>query len=142
MSAGYYGSPAHKKAIKDWGLRNPDKIRKIARDFYHRQKLVNPKEFYARKIWKERRRVSSKNGTPFEVSFDYIMSLPSDTCPVFGHPLEWGTGSNFTASLDKVIPAKGYTEGNVVWMSRRANTLKRDASFGEIEQLYRWFVSV
>lgn len=142
MSAGYYGSPAHKKAIKDWGLRNPDKIRKIQKDYYHRQKVLDPKKFYAKKIWKERRRVSNRNGIPFEVSFDYIMALPSEQCPVFGVPLEWGTGSNNTASLDKIIPNKGYVIGNVVWMSLRANTLKRDASCSEIGHLYRWFNSV
>ena len=135
----YYMSDKHKAAIKRWGEKNPDRIREIARESYHRQKLVDPRSFYAKKIWKERRRHSLKTGIVFDITFEYLMSLPHEVCPVFGVALEWGTGSNNTASLDKVRPELGYIEGNVGWMSRRANTLKRDASVEEIRKLLKWF---
>lgn len=82
--------------------------------------------------------VKSKN-IPYEISKEYALNLPSEICPVFGTTLEWGTGTNNTGSFDRNIPELGYIEGNVCWMSKRANILKRDGSFKEIEQLYEWF---
>lgn len=138
----YYMSEKHKACIKKWNQNNPERLREISREYYHRKKLENPREFYAKKIWKERRRVSLKNGVPFEISLEYLLSLPSNTCPVFGVTLEWGTGSDHTASLDKIKPSLGYVEGNIVWMSFRANSLKRDATVEEVRQLLSWYENV
>lgn len=62
-------------------------------------------------------------------------------CPVLGIPLVWSGGAfnATTGSLDRVIGDKGYVPGNVVWMSLRANLLKRDATKEEAQQLHEWF---
>lgn len=85
------------------------------------------------------RKDAVKGKVPFEISKEYARALPSEVCPVFGTKLEWGTGSPLAGSLDRIIPELGYVEGNVCWMSRRANILKRDATAKEIEQLNEWF---
>lgn len=41
-------------------------------------------------------------------------------------------------SLDRIDPKRGYVPGNVVVISRMANTIKQDASLGQIGKVYRW----
>ena len=40
-------------------------------------------------------------------------------------------------SLDKVIPSLGYVKGNIWVISYRANTIKNNCTFEEIEKLYK-----
>lgn len=104
-----------------------------------RQKAKDPRKFAASKIFRERRRVALLKELPFEITLEYVLNLPSETCPILGHNLEWGTGSPHTASLDRLIPELGYIEGNVQWVSWRANTLKNSATKEESEKLHEWF---
>jgi hypothetical protein len=41
-------------------------------------------------------------------------------------------------SLDRIDPKKGYIRGNVVVISRMANSIKADASAEQIGMVYRW----
>jgi hypothetical protein len=89
------------------------------------------------------RKDAAKNaGVDFTVTKEYAMALPSDFCPVFGVRLEWGTGSDNTGSFDRIVPKLGYVEGNVCWMSKRANILKRDATREEAKLLHVWFEQI
>lgn len=58
-------------------------------------------------------------------------------CPVFGVRLQRGVKRRTDASpsLDKIIPALGYTPGNVWVISWRANRIKNDATLQELEIL-------
>lgn len=51
-----------------------------------------------------------------------------ETCPMLGIKLEFGfdkQGGNFNSpSLDRIIPELGYTKGNVMVISKRANMIK------------------
>ena len=83
----------------------------------------------------------------FELETEYLKSIfPNDgLCPVFKIPLEWGGDSNErdnSPSLDRIVPELGYVEGNVVWISNRANILKRDATWEELQQVAEWLKSV
>lgn len=44
----------------------------------------------------------------------------------------------FAPQLDRIEPAKGYVEGNVVWLSRRANNIKGNATRKELEAVLKW----
>lgn len=66
---------------------------------------------------------------PFNLEVDDI-SVP-ETCPILGIRLYSG-GQN-APSLDRIIPELGYTKGNVRVVSKRANTLKNDATVEEME---------
>lgn len=69
------------------------------------------------------------------------VQVPSH-CPVLGIPLapsQRGRTDN-TPTLDRIIPERGYTKGNVVVVSWRANRLKLDASLAEIAALYRFYI--
>lgn len=81
-----------------------------------------------------------RKGLEFNLTEEYLESIKVTHCPVFGWELKWdntGTGQEYnSASLDRIDNSKGYIEGNVQWLSWRANKLKNDSTFEEIEKLY------
>ena len=62
--------------------------------------------------------------------------IPSH-CPVFGIPLVVGSGkvNDNSPSLDRIIPELGYVLGNIVVVSWRANSIKRNATIAELRLL-------
>lgn len=63
----------------------------------------------------------------------------SKFCPLLGIPLVRGHGScsDNSPSLDRKIPALGYTPNNIWVISHKANTMKSNASLQEMEELVR-----
>jgi hypothetical protein len=82
---------------------------------------------------------ANKNGTLFDIEWEDI-EKPTH-CPVFGCELIYnGNVKNHpdSASLDRIIPSLGYTKGNVRIISRRANTIKNNATIQELKQLLQY----
>lgn len=102
----------------------------------------DPKLFHIRNNFRTGKYRAKRIGVPFTITLDYILNLPSEICPIFQTPLEWGTGTDLAGSLDRRIPELGYVPGNVAWISRRANTIKRDATLAELELIYEWLKQV
>jgi hypothetical protein len=88
-----------------------------------------------------------KEGIPFGV---VSSDIPMPThCPVLGMELNYlgsvGSGGEKppnTASIDRIIPSLGYVRGNVVVVSWRANSLKKDATLKEMEALYTFYKNI
>ncbi len=104
---------ARNKRTREWHQRN------------HEQSLVTTAKARAKK---------------FGVAFNIVAGdiyIP-DVCPVLGIKLfrTPNKRTDNTPSLDRINPAKGYVKGNIKIISWRANRLKCDASFEEIERLY------
>lgn len=91
-----------------------------------------------------KKRADAKN-VPFSVTEEYLRSIfPSDgNCPVFNTPLVWGVKSKDknrnSPSLDRINPTLGYVEGNVIWVSLKANAIKTDATPDEILEVGRFY---
>jgi hypothetical protein len=68
------------------------------------------------------------------------LALP-DVCPIFGIPLIKSTGrlSNNSPSVDRIDPLKGYVKGNVVVVSNKANSIKRDATVCELKKMVEFY---
>ena len=49
------------------------------------------------------------------------------------------TKHNFSPSLDRIIPKKGYVEGNVIIVSDLANRIKADATLDEIKKVVEFY---
>ena len=83
---------------------------------------------------------AKEKGLPFDITEDYVKSIWTGTCPVFGTTLDINSkkGHKGHAQLDRVIPNKGYTKGNVVWLSERANRIKDDATLEDLERIVEW----
>lgn len=76
---------------------------------------------------------------PFDLTLEDL-AVP-ELCPVFGTPLipaSLGGANPMMPSVDRHEPEKGYVRGNIVIMSHRANSLKSNATFEEIEALYHY----
>ena len=58
-------------------------------------------------------------------------------CPVLGIPIFIGDGKFHDGSptIDRVDPTKGYIKGNVMVISWRANSLKKDCTVAEIDKV-------
>jgi hypothetical protein len=82
-------------------------------------------------------------GLPFNLTEDDI-DIPTH-CPVLGIPLArhlGGTASDASPSLDRIRPELGYTRGNVVVMSNRANTIKSHATSHELITVGQWLATM
>jgi len=97
-------------------------------------KLFNPKQYFLN-IARSRAKAL---GLAFNLTYETMPEIP-DRCPVFGFPLELGVTRGRiqpnSVTLDRIEPAKGYTQGNVQFLSWRANELKRNGTLEEFEQL-------
>lgn len=121
--------------------RDPEKRRASKRADYWRNK--EKRKVTARKWWHDlsskRKRLHSvrsraqRKGLPFNLTLE---DLVGDTCPILGFPLDWNDEkSEFSAEVDRIVPARGYVKGNVRIVSRRANRIKDNASLYELERL-------
>ena len=86
----------------------------------------------------ELRRNARKRGQEFSVTKEDFIPLPTH-CPILGVELDYsGAGTWNAVSIDRTDCKKGYVPGNVVIMSRRANTLKNDASPEELRRVLEY----
>lgn len=89
------------------------------------------------KALKSARRRAKRDGVPYHLSVSTLPWPYPVFCPLFPW-IRLAVGSEdrgSSPSLDRIIPAKGYVDGNVRWISQRANELRRDASSRELRAL-------
>jgi hypothetical protein len=98
----------------------------------------NPRRTQVYKMLAAAKARAKKQGVPFGITADDI-TVP-EFCPILGLRLRAGEGKPTPASpsLDKIIPALGYTLGNIAVISHRANSLKNNASIHELRALVRF----
>ena len=77
------------------------------------------------------------NGLDFNIDITDI-NLP-DKCPLLDIPLGsfYGIATGNSYSIDRIDSSKGYIKGNVWVISKRANTLKSNATLEELELLVK-----
>jgi len=87
-------------------------------------------------MWTNAKQRARLADLPFDLELEDIV-IP-EVCPVFGSQIEKGRGTytDNSPTLDRIIPAKGYTKKNTWVISMRANRLKQDASLEEIGMIY------
>lgn len=80
---------------------------------------------------------AKKKGIDFDIAYDDIV-IP-DKCPILDLDLfvtDGCVGPN-SPTIDRLDNSKGYVRGNVLVISYRANSIKRDASLEELELLVK-----
>lgn len=107
---------------------------------YNKQRSMR-RPFY--KIARNARDRAEKSGVPFGLTEEYLESIWTGSCPVFGIRLRLpGHGGqerdSAKPSLDRLVPAKGYVPGNVIWISLRANQMKNDGTSEELFRVAEW----
>lgn len=95
-------------------------------------------------MYHNRKRYAEQNKIPFDITEQDILDVMTDTCPVFGIPLQQGHGTiqDTSPTLDRIVPDLGYVVGNIVVMSRLANRLKNNATLNQLVMLGDWAKNV
>lgn len=91
-------------------------------------------------ISRTKKRAKNKN-IIFNLSPSYMFSIyPSDgRCPILNIDMKFGNEEyDNSPSVDRIIPEKGYTQNNVQWVSKIANTFKSDRTSKELRQIADW----
>jgi hypothetical protein len=84
-------------------------------------------------------RRANRLALPFNITAQDI-TIPK-TCPVLGLNLYKGSkvsGDN-SPTLDRILPTLGYVRGNVMVISGRANRIKSDANWWELQTVANFY---
>jgi hypothetical protein len=107
------------------------------------RRAKDPRTFWAKSVMAQVKVRCKKKGLPYDIDWPYILSITPVVCPIFNLPLVFTGGrGGFHAdapSVDRIIPAEGYVRGNVVVISLRANSIKRDATLEELQAITRFY---
>ena len=103
------------------------------------------KEIQIGTMFRDARVRARKSNLSFNITKEYLKSIATDECPVFKTPLEWGhSGLGCGKSkpngpqLDRIVPNLGYVEGNVAFISHRANRIKDNGTMEEHYKIADW----
>lgn len=90
--------------------------------------------------------IKRRNPDNFNITIDYVLSLwnqQQGKCFYTDYLLTFGSRKGlcrYSLSIDKIVPEKGYTKGNIVLCSFMANSTKADMSLEEMEKwLPTWY---
>lgn len=120
---------------------NNDRRKIMSKEAYRRRKATMGESFIKTMLARCRARALIR-GLEFDLEVSDIV-MPSH-CPVLGMKFEVGDrqgGLPNSPSLDRIDSSKGYTRGNIQVISKRANSIKSDASPEEIRLVYQWVSS-
>ena len=129
------------KDIFPW-LDNYKEIKKNRTNKMHKEELsrrrnAHKKDPRARLRSGARDRAIEKN-IEFELATYKDLPKVPEKCPILNIPLIVGNKvpTDNSPSLDRINNDKGYTKDNIQIISRKANQMKSNASFKDIEKLY------
>jgi len=101
---------------------------------YAKRKLERPQV----QMWYSAKRRAKRFGLPFDITPEDIV-IPTH-CPVLGIRLRASDQQTpASPSLDRIRNSRGYTRGNIIVVSWRANNLKRDAELSELARLAEFY---
>ena len=111
---------------------NPEYVKK--RNTKDRERVHSNELSYRKSMLRSAKARALKFNLDFNIDLDDIV-LPK-VCPLLNIPLSINSSNkDYSYSLDKIDPKKGYVKGNVWVISFRANKIKNDASLSELELL-------
>ncbi|MAO21760.1 MAG: hypothetical protein CMJ25_13510 [Phycisphaerae bacterium] len=101
---------------------------------YQRKHKLSPENL----MLKSAKKRATAKGLPFDLDVSDIV-IP-EQCPVLAIPLFKGKGvaCDNSPALDRITPNKGYVKGNVAVISTRANRIKSNATYEEIQMVADW----
>ncbi len=110
---------------REYVEKNRDWVNKKGRD-YHRYLEV------PRKVLMQCKNRALRKNIPFNLTLEDIF-VP-EICPLLEVPFIIGTLNNYeyTHSIDRIDNAKGYVKGNIQIISKKANSMKNNATKEEL----------
>ena len=132
-----------RKFIEKGNLKHSRKYCSSGCTMFAEKCFVGYKEISLNKFNRYRYR-AEKDGLIFNITIQYVYNLfirQGRKCKLTGKPLKMKAStvnaSTITASLDQIIPGKGYIKGNVQWVDKWINNMKSDHSQNEFIELCR-----
>lgn len=125
---------------KELRLKNPELVKSRSRKYVGRLRVENPKKYTCAQM----RSSSAKRAKVYElehnIDTEYVISIAVDICPILNVEIRYGGGekNDYSASLDRINPKKGYIKGNVQVISLKANLMKSNANERELILFSRW----
>lgn len=108
-------------------------------------KKFNEKELQIHRMFLDAKDRAKEKNVPFSVTKEHLKSIATDECPIFKTPFEWGHSGLGRGKpkpngpqLDRIVPELGYVEGNVAFISRRANRIKDNGTMQEHYDIADW----
>lgn len=128
-----------KKYDSEWKKRNRHRTRHYARKTYYKQRESWP-------LWRlaygSAKRGAKERGLVFDLTSEYVESIFPTHCPVFHVSWERGARHKFRPTIDRIDSSKGYTPGNVQFISHLANTMKSQATQEELKEFAQWVLDL
>ena len=84
---------------------------------------------------------AAKKNIPINIDVDYlfeIFPLENMRCPILDTEMDFGGDSINSPSVDRLLPELGYIKGNVVWVSKLANIVKRELTVYQLRRIADW----
>jgi hypothetical protein len=116
--------------------------------YQRRHKTIHPdkdkiqwrrlKQLPGRSLLKAARQRAQQRNRPCTISVEDIV-IP-ETCPILGIPLTLADGypTENSPSLDEITVGLGYVPNNIQVISRKANTMKSNATPDELRGFAKW----
>ena len=125
--------PQQPKKVKKKNYKEPRYYYGEKREELKRDRINNPEKYI---LIRARSRAKEK-GLEFNLAIEDIV-IPTH-CPILGTPLEVNSPQReFSISIDRIDPCKGYTKDNVWIISGKANVMKNNASIEELRKFALW----
>lgn len=110
-----------------WYQKNKDRLVVVSNERYHSysdtRKLVNAAKQRAK-----------QKGLEFDITPEDV--IVPEYCPILQKPLIKHT--RYAPSIDRIDSTKGYTRDNIWVISRKANTMKNDATIEDLKEFSNW----
>ena len=93
-------------------------------------------------LWNHLKTSAAKRGIPFSLTLTDLNNLSFPvTCPIFGIELYFNRScaSDNSYSIDRIDSLRGYEIDNIIVISQRANRIKNNATFEELEKLVEFY---
>ena len=126
--------------------KNKDKIAEYKKEYWN-DVLSSTAKGLCMRIRKDCKNRATKRKLEHNISIEYLMKLLDDcnyTCPVFKNKFIIDSKEKnklYKPSLDRIDNSKGYIEGNVMWISWKANTMKSNATKKELKMFAKWVMN-
>lgn len=133
---------------KERYAKNKDNIKRKSKEHYrnNKERILQENKDYRRTkegsinyLYKSAKSRSKKYNIIFNLELNDIV-IP-DMCPVLGIELVQGDGVSFDGSptVDRIIPELGYTKGNIIVVSMKANRIKNNSTLDELKKVYEYY---
>lgn len=137
---------------KEWALANKDKIREKNNDYQRanpEKRAVWSKKWYNEDFEKNPHKYMLKyaknrareKDLPFDLDLEWCINNTPTVCPIMGVELVF-RGGDYAPSIDRKIPALGYTKENCWIISNKANKMKWDSTREELLAFCRGIIGL